>query len=58
MKKKVTNSEPDYYTDPIVYEEGFFKDKEDEAKFLAKLGRLANKWKAERLEREKRGSKS
>ena len=32
---KATNN--GYYTDPIVYEEGFFKDKKDELKFLKKI---------------------
>ena len=28
-----------YYTDPIVYEEGFFKDPDEEQEYLDQLGK-------------------
>lgn len=39
MKKEASNLNG-YYTDPILYEEGFFKDKKDEQKFLKKVENL------------------
>lgn len=38
-----------YYTDPIVYEEGFFKDPADELKFLEKVGAEVERMKKARL---------
>jgi hypothetical protein len=42
-----------YYTDPILYEEGIFKDKADEAGFLTKVELFAKKLKVERLAKQK-----
>jgi hypothetical protein len=38
--KKITNSTNEYYTDPILFEEGFFKDKKDEDNFLKKVEKM------------------
>lgn len=36
-------SEPDYYVDPIVFEEGFFKDKAEHSRFFDKAFKAIDK---------------
>ena len=43
MKKEISNingNSQNYYTDPILYEEGFYKDKKDEERYLKKIENL------------------
>lgn len=49
LKIMKVNELDKYYTDPILYEDGIFKDKADEARFLTKLELFAKKLKKERL---------
>ena len=36
----------EYYTDPIVYKEGFFKDKQDEQAYIDRIARQVERQKA------------
>ncbi len=50
---KNLNKYENFYTDPVVYEEGIFKDKADEIKFLKSVEKLTARMKAERLSKQK-----